>query len=278
MELTTELHSHLRSYKLGDVCEAFDIQVEEPAHRALGDVNRAIHLWLALKRGRQPKPESVRSLDMAQDHAVVAYCRMDGTPFFVWRWRAAQVDETPGDAMFDYYVRNHLKGEYRRDLLEQGLSRDAADSLQSTFMRTHALTLLNRVNFHRRPLYSNLDAYHEANGKVWPARELGRAMEKSDPDGAVEAYETAIRHCDTCAGLQTEEGLYGEVTRDMDVHHYTATALKAMDRISLILCRAGRAPEAQARAKVFFEAHPEVVDTDAQVVLRRIEKAIRRPR
>lgn len=277
MELTKELHPRLRSYKLGDVCEAFDIQADEPAHRALGDVKRAIHLWLALKRGQQPKPEAVRTLDTTQDYAVVAYCRMDGTPFLVWRWHAEQVDETPSNSVFEYYVRKRLNGEYRKEVLGQGLCRDAADTLMSAFMSKHAITLLNRANFHRSLLYPNFDTYHEAKRQFWTEMELGRATEKSSPDGAVGAYEAAIRHSDTCAGIQTEEGLFGEVTRDMFARHHAAMALKAMDRISLTLCRAGRAPEAQARAQAFFDAHPEAIDTeDAQAIFRRIEKAVRR--
>ncbi len=279
MELTMELHPQLRSYKLGDVCEAFNIQTDPPAHRALGDVKRAFDLWLALKRGRQPKPESVRAEDMAQDYAVVAYCRTDGAPFFVWRWHAEQVGTIPNNPEFDYYVRERLNGVHQSEVLGQGLCRGAADSLMSAFMSKHALTLLNRANIHRKLLYLNYDTYYEAKRKLQQAMELGRASEISDPDGALGAYEEAIRQIDTCARLQLEEGLFGEVTRDMTAQRYTAAALKAIDRISLTLCQAGRAPQAQARAQAFFEVHPEVLDSKvAQTVLRRIDKAVLRLR
>ncbi len=55
MEAAQEKYPSLPSHKLQSVCDSLDITCDSPAHRASGDVERALRVLLAIWKGTKPK-------------------------------------------------------------------------------------------------------------------------------------------------------------------------------------------------------------------------------
>jgi DNA polymerase III epsilon subunit family exonuclease len=56
-----KVYPNLISYKLGNVCDALDIHLESKQHRASGDVERAVRVWVMANQSSPVRPEFLRA-------------------------------------------------------------------------------------------------------------------------------------------------------------------------------------------------------------------------
>lgn len=152
----------------------------------------------------------------------------------------------------------------------------AAISVKDQYLADHPKTLLNRINPHRGIVLESYEAYEELKASWNAYRNKAKELEISDPKTAIAYYQRALCELNQTAGLVLEEGLYGQVVAEMNRQAPGGDALKILDRISLLLCKAKRHHDADATAKDVFEKYPRLINSKgAEVIMKRIAKGIK---
>lgn len=268
-------HPKLRSYKLGDACKAFDISVDSDAHRAEGDVRRALALWNAINNGKQPLPVAFKLDGNAADYSVYGHYRNDGVIFYVWTAKNGESTTPVDNSLWSLYVDKVLFGQYEIRCLSKNISLDQAIDLKDQLLAKHADQVLNRVNPSRG---INMEIYEQSRSlrdTCEQNKQKGKELELSDPTSSLAYYKKALHNLDQYSGLIFENGLFGQFT-----HEYYgkaqdgSSAIKIADRITLILCKMQQHEEARAILYSVFKKFPDTAKTKgAEIIEKRILKA-----
>ena len=266
---------NLRSYKLGNACEAFGIEVDGDAHRAEHDVKKALFLWNAINRGEKPNQSFLRADPYAPEYGVYGHYRNDGLLFYVWTARNGESTIPDRDSTWSIYVEKHLDGEYEIRCLTAGVGLQQAIEIKDQLLADHADTLVNRVNPYRDVIRENFAHYERLKASWNDDKNKGKELERTDPSAAVEHYKNALVWLNEAADLLLEKGLFGQVVHDLNRQAHGGEALRILDRISLLLCKAKHHDEADKIANGVFEKYPSVVDLKAAgTITKRIGKGL----
>lgn len=269
-------HPDMRSYKLGDACDAFGIKVREDAHRAFGDVERTIFLWDAINRGKHPDSSAPRPDPNALEYGLYGHYTQEGALFYVWTARDGEPTSPNSDYVWSEYVSNHLQGRYEVRSIRSGLTRDHAIGLKDQFLSKHASTLVNRANPYRKPLRESQEHYERLKASSTDHRRKGKELESSDPQASIDHYIAALSELNTYAEIVIEEGLFGQFMQEMNRQSHGGEAIKILDRISLVLCKVKRFEEADAIAKEVFQKYPMASATKtSDAILKRIRRGLK---
>lgn len=268
-------HPNLRSYKLGDACESFGISVDGDAHRAEGDVRRALALWNAINDGKQPSTVALKLDRNAPEYSVYGHYRNDGVIFYVWTARNGESTTPVDSSLWSLYVEKVLFGQYEIRCLSKDLSLDQAIDLKDQLLAKHANQVLNRVNQSRG---INMEIYEQSRSlrdTCEQNKQKGKALELSDPSSSLAYYKAALHNLDQYSDLIFENGLFGQFTHECyGKAQDGSNAIKIADRMSLLLCKMQQHGEARAILDSVFEKFPDTADTkDAEIITKRILKA-----
>lgn len=187
-------HPKLRSYKLGDACKAFDISVDSDAHRAEGDVRRALALWNAINNGKQPLPVAFKLDGNAADYSVYGHYRNDGVIFYVWTAKNGESTTPVDNSLWSLYVDKVLFGQYEIRCLSKNISLDQAIDLKDQLLAKHADQVLNRVNPSRG---INMEIYEQSRSlrdTCEQNKQKGKELELSDPTSSLAYYKKALHN------------------------------------------------------------------------------------
>lgn len=276
MERVKAEHPNLRSYKLGEVCKAFGLEIDAVGHRAEGDTRRAVFLWNAVNTGKQPDPSAVRLNRNAREYGVYGHYTQDGVLFYIWTARNGEPTAPDSDYVWSEYVEKRLRGQYDVRCLRGGVTFDDAIAIKDEILAEHATTLLNRVNPHRRVLEDRYLEYEKLRSSCTESRIKGKALEASEPAAALKHYQESLAALNTYVTIVFEEGHFGEVTQDLNRQAHGGEAVKILDRISLLLCKEKRYEEANEIAHQVFTAYPRAACSKAAATItKRIAKGVK---
>jgi DNA polymerase III epsilon subunit family exonuclease len=260
LELLREKHPNLRSYKLKDACVAFSINPDENAHRALGDTIRAIGIYSALCDHKQPAASYLRQNYFEDDDgcecAVYGHFNEAGECFYVRTVNDGQSEIPDKDRLWSFYTERMLGGQYEVRMLEDELSFTKALAYKEKVLKEHAKTLLNRTNPWRKYNAQAQGRYRELKAQVERSIESGRFAEDANSNEALAIYWQALKFGEEKLDLLLEDGLFGEVDRAYRKIHRCNCLLKALDRLTLVLCRERRYDEAAVAANDIFARYP----------------------
>ena len=272
MELVKERHPNLMSYKLTEVCDAFNIKPDGVAHRAEYDCRSAFLLVCAVSGGAQPKESAVRR--HSNDYGVYLHCRKDSVPFYVWTARDGTSTKPDGDPIWSFYAEKKLANNYEIRCIKNGLSLDDAKSMKSDLMTKHARTVLNRYNFARGVITKNMDRRDTLRASSFHLMNEAKALETAAPNDAIDMYLKALAIIEEYPKIVTEKGLFGEISVEYSATSHSSDAVKVLDRISLTMCRQGNPHDAEDIVHSFFSRYETARSASGvEAILRRIEKA-----
>ena len=261
LELLREKHPNLRSYKLGDACAAFGINPDGKAHRAKGDTIRAIALWNAVRTKRPPDAMYLRPsysyIDSDEEECeVYGHFNMAGECFYVRTVRGEQSAIPDKDPIWTFYTEHMLEGKYEVRLLNDALTYKKSLAVKERLLRKHAKTVINRANPWRKHNVAAQERYQALKSQIDALINSGKLVEKTNPDDALDAYRQALKLGENQLDLLLEDSLFGEVDRAYGRIHRCSQLVKAVDRITMVLCRNKRYDEATATAEDLFNRHP----------------------
>ena len=272
MELVKEHHPNLMSYKLTEVCDAFNIKPDGVAHRAEYDCRSAFLVTCAVSSGAQPKESAVRRY--SNDYGVYLHYRKDNIPFYVWTARDGTSTKPDGDPIWSFYAEKKLANDYEIRCVRDGLSLDEAKSMKSNLMAKHAKTVLNRNNVARGVITKNMDRRDTLKASSFHLMDEAKALETTAPNDAIDLYLKALAIIEEYPKIVTEKGLFGEISIEYRATSHSSDAVKVLDRTSLIMCRQGNPHDAEDIVQSFFSRYETARSASGvEAILRRIEKA-----
>ena len=283
LELLRKNYPNLRSYKLGDACAAFGITPDGKAHRAKGDTIGAIALWNSVINKKQPDAGYLRHSygdynyhDDGEECEVYGHYNMAGECFYVRTVHGEQSAIPDKDPIWTFYTEQMLAGKYEVRLLNDVLTYKKALAVKEKLLKKHAKTVLNRTNPWRKYNAKAQERYRALTGQIDTLINSGKLVEKTNPDDALDAYRQAFKLGEDQLDLLLEDSLFGEVDRAYGKNHRCNPLVKAVDRITMVLCRNKRYDEATATAEDLFNRHPGANSlAGAEKIRNRISKRLK---
>ncbi len=240
--------------------------------------NRGIRLSFGGGTSRErlmPSPDASQT----DPRAYYAYAHVDssGRIFYVGKGKGRRAWDKDRHSVWQFYVNRHLDGDYRVLILADGLEERAAEDLEAEWIAQEGAGLVNWFNMARGIDLEANARFHRLRNKNRDVARRARALEKSDLVAAVELYEEAVKRIDEYASIDYEEGLVGDLLREMREEEGIAGDIGILDRLSICLVRSGRALDAQRIADEYFskyrrDARLKVADR----IRTRVRKAVAR--
>lgn len=202
---------------------------------------------------------------------VYAHRSPDGQIFYVGKGRGARAWSVERHPVWTHYVNTRLGGKFDVEILHEGLSEDHALDLEGELIFEFGEGLVNWVNPRRQFDDQALERYHHLRDTTKTFVSETRQFEALDFEMAIARYREALARVDEYTMLepQLEHGLVADLCREMggpsgDVH--------ALDRLTLVLRRAGRYQDIVDEVDVYFAKYPASV-TGSHAVHKRREEA-----
>lgn len=242
----------------------------------VGISGEGISLWIGETDRPRLEPSPAADQAAPRRHYVYAHYDAHGTPFYIGKGVARRAWDDSRHSLWHRYVECHLNGKYTIRILEDDLSSDEAEELESEWIAQEAETLVNWINFERKTDFAALERYHALRNANRELISATRSTEKAEPERAVLAYYQAICGIEAYAKLATEGGLVGRLLDEERQEHGYSGELEALDRLTLCLTRLGRGTEAQSAAEKYFAEYR--VDQSlrlAESIKKRVTRAVR---
>lgn len=126
-------------------------------------------------------------------------------------------------------------------------------------------TIFNTPANRKSVNYKELAKYHGIRSAAKEVSEKSKKLEREDINSAISGHNSAIELLIQARSLK----IYSE-----DTDHGYGGDIECLNRLTICLCKAGRAEEAQAAAALYFSTFPQDRDLkSAAQILKRLEKA-----
>jgi hypothetical protein len=217
--------------------------------------------------------------DADQEHPrrnyVYAHIDSSGKIFYVGKGvgrRAWSLDRHP---IWSRYVEKHLGGVFQVRILQDNLSPEEAEQLESDWIAQCSPDLVNWSNMGR-------DIDLQANARYHALRDANRnlikqakATERADLEKATTMYLSAIKAIDEYESIVDERGLVGQLLREEKEEIGRRGEIEALDRLTMCLIKLNRPEEAAAHAKSYFALYRlDLERAAARRIAKRIEEAL----
>ena len=233
---------------------------------------------ITLPVGEQASNRRVRNPAADQSHPkrsyVYAHLDEHGTLFYVGKGNGRRAWTDDRHPLWHRYVEKHLHGKYSVAILEDDLTPEQAEEIESIWIAQESDTLVNWINMNRATDFKASARYHELRNANLVTCAEAKAKEKTSPDAAVLLYQQALEKLAEYAPIQPDLGLVGKLI-DEDIAEYGLRGeLQILDRLTLCLVRLGRGTEAKAAATAYFSAYRRDAQlSGAQKIEQRVAKA-----
>lgn len=221
------------------------------------------------------KPSPTASQEKPRGYYVYGHYDLEGNLFYVGKGTGRRAwNESKRHYYWHLHVEENLKGKYKVVILEDNLSSDEAEDIEDDWMYQEGDNLLNWSNMHRGSDYDALNRFHALRDANRNLIAEGRSKEKENLEEAIAIYYKAIEHYDAYAIIQYEPGLLGKLKKIQQEKYGLTGEIRAIDRLSLCLIRAGRIEEAITAAENYFEKYKAAKHAkSSEPIIKRIGKA-----
>jgi len=238
----------------------------------------ANNLGITLSVGDQASNRRTRNLvaDQINPRQSYVYAHLDehGTPFYVGMGVGRRAWTDDRHYLWHRYVEKHLKGKYSVVVLEDNLTPEQAEEIESIWIAQESETLVNWINMSRPTDFKASARYHELRNANLALIAKAKGKEKTDPEGAVLLYQQALQRLADYAPIQPDCGLVGKLIDEDIAENGLRGELQILDRLTLCLVRLGRGAEANAAAASYFAAYRRDNQlSGAQKIAQRVAKA-----
>ncbi len=210
-------------------------------------------------------------------HYVYAHMDKDGQIFYIGkgvRDRAWAKDRHP---LWHRYVNKHLDGNYNVIILNDNMSSEEAENLETEWISQGGDKLVNWVNMARKLDYGALERFHQLRNANRTLMQKAKETEKEDIEAAASMYIKAIEATEAYQSIQYETGLVGQLLAEEIEEQGLRGELFALNRLTLCLVKLGRPEEATHRMECYFaKFQRDKKSRSAEKILKRIEKALAR--
>lgn len=221
-------------------------------------------------------PDSAASQTSPRGSYVYGHYDEQGVPFYIGKGTSRRAWNDSRHPLWHRYVDKHLNGKYVVKILADGLSDDEVEDLESQWIAQESDTLVNWINFGRKTDFTLLDRVNLLRDANRNLISRARSLEKTRPDEAIALYHQAIEKIEGYAAVQPEQGLIGMLLDEERAECGIQGELVALDRLTLLLVRAGKHLEAGAAADDYFAKYR--ADEDLQSALAIKKRVARKPR
>jgi len=231
----------------------------------------------ATKSDARLEPSPSASQTAPRRFYVYGHYDAAGVPFYIGKGTERRAWSDDRHPLWHRYVNNHLHGVYAVRILEDNLSSDEAEEVESGWVAQEAETLVNWINFGRNTDFDALERYHQLRKGVLELVSQARALEETDTDAAIRLYREALRGVDVYSRIQPEQGLVGRLIDEELIDGGLHGELVVLDRITLCLCKQRQGGVAKQVSDSYFESfRADTASDKAEQIRKRVLKAARR--
>jgi hypothetical protein len=206
---------------------------------------------------------------MRRDYYVYFHRDGAGNIFYVGKGTDRRAWSNDRHPVWHKYVAERLGGRYSVEIHRDGLTEPEAEALEDQLIAEFGEQLVNWINPGRKFDYEALETYHRLRDANRRFVEDTKALEASDPAGAVERYLTAMIRMREYEAMTLERGLISELSGGPDWGDPNI-----LNRLTLCLQKLGRYTEMIERADQYFAEFPSARNLSiGKQVITRIDKA-----
>lgn len=213
--------------------------------------------------------------DKPRKSYVYAHVTPDGNYFYIGKGIGDRARSQERHPLWHRYVSTRLNGQFTIVILEDNLSPEEAEELESEWIAQEGESLVNWINGGRQIDYEKLDKYHKLHDANKALMAKAKAMEKSDLDAACRMYIQAIKAIDEYVDIEYESGLVAQLLKEEKAEIGRNGEIEAIDRLSLCLIKLGKTDEAESYVRDYFKRYSaDSTYTAAERINKRLEKAL----
>jgi|SRR5690554_3504968 len=230
---------------------------------------------LQLSNQAPDRLEPSKDVDQRHPRRCYIYAHYDemGTPFYIGKGSDRRAWKDKRHPLWHRYVKNHLQGKYSVRILEDNLSSEEAEELESEWIAQESDTLVNWINFGRKTDFDALDTFHKLRDANRELISLARQYEKSDPERALSMYREAIENIAGYAMIKYEGGLVGQLLTEEQEEVGYQGELEALNRLTLCLTRLRKGNAALSAVEEYFEKYKADKKLKmAEAIMKRVTK------
>lgn len=219
------------------------------------------------------RPSGKADQNSPRRYYVYGHFDKNETPFYIGKGTERRAWDTDRHHLWHRYLDKHLGGEYLAVILEDDLTSDEAEELESQWVSQESDTLVNWVNYGRVTDFEALDRFHILRDKNRALAAKAKGLEKKEIGKAISLYQKAFQAIYEYAIIQPDKGLVGQLLDEEREEEGIKGDIEILDRLTLCLCRCKRHEEAiEAIDKYFHAYRVDLASKRAERLLKRIQK------
>lgn len=204
---------------------------------------------------------------------VYGHYTNDGKLFYVGKGINKRAWKKDRQLIWKYYVENHLKGDYKIRIIDEGLSDEDALNLEDKIISRFGTSLVNWINYGRDQDFKALDHYWKLRNANDELAKTAIALEKTYPEKSIEIFRKVLASVMEYEGIVYEAGLIGDLMKEIKDQEGYRGNLHALDRITFMLCNLGKFDEAYIESQRYFiNFKKDFSSSAAQKIIKRVQK------
>lgn len=223
------------------------------------------------------KPSPTASQTKPKRNYVYGHLDERGIPFYIGKGTGRRAWDEDRHPLWDRYVQNHLGGKYSVVILNDDLSSEQAEELESEWIAQESETLVNWINFGRKTDFVAVDKFHKLRDANRAVATRAREQEQENPAESIRLYLRALENIAAYAAIQPDLGLVGKLIDEERKDTGINGDLPILDRLTLCLIRANRGTEAATLTEEYFKKYrADEERSTARRIRKRVDKVIRK--
>ncbi|MCL5286612.1 MAG: hypothetical protein M1453_01265 [Acidobacteria bacterium] len=223
--------------------------------------------------------EPSKDADQENPRRNYVYAHLDtaGQFFYIGKGTGRRAWSTERHVLWHRYVAKHLKGLYNVRILQDNLSEEEAEQLESDWIAQCSESLVNWINMGRATDSDALERHNKLRDANRRLIKQAKDIEKVELRQAVDMYIQAIEAAKDYAPCNFEKGLVGMLIDEEAAEFGLNGEIEALDRLTLCLIKLGRWSEAAERTTSYFASYKRDLNfCAAERIAKRIAKATER--
>lgn len=240
--------------------------------------NQGIEIsWTAGEESDPLKPDPGVNQDSPRRFYVYAHLDGDGKIFYIGKGNGRRAWSDDRHPLWWRLVDKHLNGKYRVQILQDDLSPEQAEELESAWIAQCGDTLVNWFNMSHSVDLDALETHNKLRDANRALIAEARSVEKQDLERAIAMYKQAIEATESYAFMNYEKGLVGKLLEEEADEFGHNGELVALDRLTLCFIKLGRVEEASACTNAYYSKYRRDRHAKAsEAIEKRVNKALAR--